>query len=330
MRILLDTNIWRYIIDAGLENKLFPISSRSNIKIIIAPAIVVETLRMSDVSTRRKIIEFQTRDCWDRLMPDAFLECEDVKREMLRFHPEWELKPKNINLFRKLRYDWVRAKGGFWEKVRKDTEKVAEQYMRQDSLSLNEVRGQLSDVRKSVFEKGTRMLNTTSLANWKGSWRERDTGEPVEVDAWRVYAATIWSNMLSLENAFNEWLGCELDLVFLLNYGAMDFVKFWQIEANAENLPREWIRAVIYGMQSERKVTDGNPTDSAISIHAIDVDLIISADKNFIAMLNWIHNEAPFKTAQGILVRAGNSGVEELLHLLSNSVLLMDSSLTRH
>lgn len=330
MRILLDTNIWRYIIDAGLENKLFPSINGSNIKICIAPSIVIETLRMSDISTRRKIIEFQTRECWDRLMPDAFLECEDVKREMMRFHPEWELKTKNINLFRKLRYDWVRAKGGFWEKVRKDTDKVAEQYKRQDSSSLNEVRGQLRDVRKSVSENGTRMLNTTSLANWKGSWREMDTGEKVDVDAWRVYAVTIWSNMLSRESSFKQWLGCELDLVFLLTYGTMDFVKFWQIEVQAENVPREWIRAVIYGMQSERKVTDGNPTDSAISIHALDVDLIISADKNFIAMLNWLQSEAPFKTAQGLLVRAGNSGVEELLHLLSNSVFLMDGSLTRH
>ena len=330
MRILLDTNIWRYIVDAGWENKLLPIISRSNIRICIAPAIVIETLRMSDISTRRKIIEFQTRDCWDRLMPDAFLECEDVKREMMRFHPEWKLKTKNINLFRKLRYDWVRAKGGFWEKVRKETDKVAEQYKRQDSSSLNEVRGQLRDVRKSVSENGTRMLNTTSLANWKGSWREMDTAEKVEVDAWRGYAVTIWSNMLSRGSSFKQWLGCELDLVLLLNYGALDFVKFWQVEVKAENVPREWIRAVIYGMQSERKVTDGNPTDSSISIHAIDVDLIISADKNLITMLNWLHSEAPFKTAEGILVRAGNSGVEELLHLLSNSVFLMDSSLTRH
>jgi len=64
--------------------------------------------------------------------------------------------------------------------------------------------------------------------------------------------------------------------------------------------------------------------------HAVDVDLIISADKNFISMLNLIKVEAPFNTAHGILVGAGNAGVEELLHLLSDSVLLIERSSTRH
>ena len=330
MRVLLDTNIWRYLVDSGLGDKLFQVSRQSNLRIAIAPAIVIETLRMSDVRIKRKIIELQTRGCWDRLMPDAFLECEDVKREMIRFHPDWELKSKNVNLYRKLRYDWVRGKGGFWEKVRKDPEKIAEHYKRQDSSALNEVRRQLREVRKSVSEKDEPMINTTSLKDWKGSWRDAIGGEKVVVDAWRAYAATIWSNMLSQESVFRQLLGCEINIDFLLSYGASDFVRFWQSEAIAENVPREWVRAVIYGMQSERKVTDGNPTDASISIHALDVDLIVSADKNFIAMLNLLQNGAPFKTAHGILVGAGNAAVEELLHLLSDSVLLMEGSATRH
>lgn len=330
MRILLDTNIWRYLVDAQLDNKLFSVSNKSNIKICIAPSIVVETLRMSDAVMRRRIIELQTRECWDRLMPDAYLQCEDVKREMIRVHPEWQIKNKNINLFRKLRYDWVRAKGGFWEKVRKNPEMIAQQYMRQDTSSLTKVREQLRDMRKTVSETGIKLLNTKSLQDWKGSWRNPFNGEVIEADAWRVYAEGIWRNMLSQESAFTQWLGCEIDIKFLLSYGSLDFIKFWQSEVHTQNVPREWIRAVIYGMQSERKVTDGNPTDSAISIHAMDVDLLFSADKNFISMLNWLKVEAPFKTAQGILVGAGNAGVEELLHLLSNSVLLMEGSATRH
>jgi len=330
MRILLDTNIWRYLVDAELGNELFQVSRQSNLKIVIAPAIVIETLRMSDASTRNKIIELQTRGCWFRLMPDAFLECEDVKREMIRVHPEWELKSKNVNLFRKLRYDWVREKGGFWEKVRKDPEKIAKFYKHQDSSVLEEVRGQLRKVRKSVLEEGAPMINTLSLKDWKGSWRNPLSGEQVIADAWRVYAELIWGNMLSSESVFKQWLGCEIDIDFLLSYGSLDHVRFWQYEVKSENVPREWIRAVIYGMQGERKVTDGNPADSAISIHALDVDLIVSADKNFIAMLNWLQDEAPFKTAHGILVPAGKSGVEEFLRMLGDSIIFSDVKSTRH
>jgi hypothetical protein len=330
MRVLLDTNIWRYLVDAGLEDKLFQICRRSNLSISIAPAIVLETLRMSDTLTRSKIIELQTRDCWVRLMPDAFLQCEDMKRVMIKFHPEWQLKFKNINLYRKLRYNWVRKKGGFWEKVRRNSEEVAKQYKLRDSSDLDEVRGQLRDVRKSVSEKGVQMLNTTSLKYWKGSWRNPLNGEVVEADAWRVYAELVWSNMLSRESAFNQWLGCELDIDFLLSYGASDFLRFWQIEVQAEDVPREWIRAAIYGMQSDRKVTDGNPTDSAISTHAIDVDLIFSADKNLIAMLSRLQEETVLKIAHPILVQAGKIGIEELFNMLSNSMIFSYGSNTRH
>jgi hypothetical protein len=330
MRVLLDTNVWRYIVDAGFENRLFQVTRQSNFSISIAPAIIVETLRMSDVQTRRKIIELQTRDCWNRLMPDAFLECEDVKREMMRTHPEWALKSANINLFRKLRYDWVRTKGGFWEKVRNNPERIAEQYKRQDSAALTVVRQQSREIRSKVSEKDQKMLNTSSLREWKGSWRNRISGEEVILDAWRVYAELIWRNMLSTETAFKQWLGCDFDIKFLLSYDSSEYMRFWQSEVSTEAVPREWIRASIQGMQSERKVTDGNPTDSAIATHAVDVDLIASADKNFIAMLNRLQDEAPFKTAHGLLVQAGKSGVEEFLNLLSDSNTFTLSSNTRH
>lgn len=322
MRVLLDTNVWRYLVDAGLENNLFQVFRRSQLSITIAPAIIVETLRMSDITTRRKIIELQTRDSWTRLMSDAFLQCEDVKREMIRTHPEWELQSKNINLFRKLRYDWIRTKGGFWEKVRNNPDKIAEQYKRQDSSALTEVREYSREDRKSVLEKNRPMVNTSSLRDWKGSWRNPMSGEEVIADAWRVYAELIWRNMLSSETAFQQWLGCDLDIKFLMSYGYSEYMRFWRSEASAEAVPREWIRASVHGMQSERKVTDGNPTDSAIATHAVDVDLIVSADKNFITMLNRIHNEAPFHTAKGYLIRSGKEGMEDLFNLFSKPSLV--------
>lgn len=245
---------------------------------------------------------------------------------MMRTHPEWELKSKNNNLFRKLRYDWVRTKGGFWERVRKDSEKVAKLYKHQDSSMLEKARRDMRDVRKSVSEKNIQMLNTNSLREWKGSWRNPLSGNIIVTDAWRVYSEVIWGNMLSRETVFKEWLGCDLDIRFLLFYGGLDFINFWQSEVRAEDVPREWIRASIYGMQSEHRVTDGNPTDSSISTHAIDVDLIFSADKNFITMLNRIQCSAPFKTAYGILVQGGKPGVDELLDLLSNTKIVTINS----
>ena len=330
MRILLDTNIWRYLVDTGFENKLFQVTRRSNVQICVAPSIIIETLRMSDLRTRRKIIEVQTRECWSRLLPDSFLQCEDVKQEMMRTHPEWELKLKNINLYRKLRFDWVRTKGGFWEKVRSDSDAVEARYKRQDSAALTEVREQLRDSRNAVRETGSVMVNTKSLRDWKGTKRNLMTGQTIEVDAWRIYAQVIWENMLSQETVLSQWLGCELDIKFILTYHHLDLLEFWETVVRLESVPREWIRASVYGMQSERKVTDGNPTDSAIATHAVDVDLIASADKNFVAMLNRIQDEAPFKTAHGVLIQAGSAGMDNLLQIVSSASEFANSSNTRH
>ena len=47
-------------------------------------------------------------------------------------------------------------------------------------------------------------------------------------------------------------------------------------------------------------------------------------------MLNRLQDEAPFKTAHGILVQAGASGVKEFLELLSDSNTFTLSSNIRH
>lgn len=330
MRVLLDTNIWRYIVDTGSENRLFQVTRHSSVQICIAPSIVIETLRMSDLQTRRRIIEVQTRDCWNRLMPDSYLQCEDVKREMIRTHPEWQLKKKNINLFRKLRYDWIRTKGGFWEKVRTNTDAVAEWYKRQDSETLSEVREQSRDARKFVFESGKKVLNSSTLKDWKGSRQNRITGKEVVLDAWRIQSQLIWRNLLTRNTSARQWLGCELDLDFILYCDENGFLDFWDSKVRLESVPREWVRASVFGLQSERKVTDGSPTDSAIATHAIDVDFVASADKNFVAMLNRIQDQAPFKTAHGVLIQAGSAGMDDLLKLVSSASVFANSPNTRH
>ena len=91
MKVLLDTNIWRYLIDSGRQSLLNSEARRGGFQITICPAIVNETLRISDASLRMKIVELQTRRCWHRLMPDSYLQLATLKAEMLRAHPDWML-----------------------------------------------------------------------------------------------------------------------------------------------------------------------------------------------------------------------------------------------
>jgi len=317
MRLLLDTNIWRYLVDNDYQDSLYKATRKQGMKVVVAPSVVIETLRINDSALRKKIVEVQTRDCWDRLMPDAYLQCEDVKREIIRLHPEWALKDKNTTLFNNLRYDWIRTKGGFWGKARTNAAEVAAHYHSQDAGALEVARLQSQDLRSAVLEQGEKILNGNSLDQIEGTWVTNE-GKIVRLDAWRVYALAVWTNMLQSKSAFRQWISCDIDLNLLLNYYTGDFIKFWESEVQATAVPREWLRFAVYALQSERKVTAGNPTDSAIAVHLCDADFLISADKNFVAMANQIKDEAPFKTAHGFLVAAGKDGMNQLFQMFSD------------
>lgn len=136
MKILLDTNIWRYLIDTGQHERLHQIARRSRAQITIAPLVIVETLKLNDRVLRNNIIALQTRDCWKRLMPEAYLECSDLREEIFKSHPKWVREKRDRVRFRNLRYDWVRSNGGGWSKVRTETEAVAAHYVSQDTSVL--------------------------------------------------------------------------------------------------------------------------------------------------------------------------------------------------
>jgi hypothetical protein len=237
---------------------------------------------------------------------------------MIRTHPEWISNNRNINLYRKLRYDWLRKRGGFWEQVRIKTESIALQYRKKNEADLEEVRYQSRELRSEVINSGRTILGQKSLTDVTGSWENKMTGERYAADYWRVYSEVVWGNLLNREDSvFRQWLGCDINIDYILWVGATNFVKFWQFEAESQALPREWIRAAVYALQAERKVTDGNPIDAAISTHLVDVDAVVSADKNFITAVNRIHTEAIFKTARGFQVSAGKAGMDELFSLLA-------------
>lgn len=316
-KILLDTNVWRYLIDSGQEGKLFQIAKRSDVKVAVAPSIVLETLRLGDHVLRKKIVEVLSRECWLRLMPDAYKESEELKNEILRCRPEWALKKSNSDRFKNLRYDWIRSKGGFWSKVRSETDAIAEQYSVRDTGVLNMARGQAIDTREAVLRRGEKIVVGKSLSKTPGSWT-RANGERVETDFWRVYAHTTWETALSTATPFRQWLSCDIDVLPLITYHAEEFMRFWASDVLAIGVPRAWIRAAMFALQSEHKVTAGTPADAQIAINLLDVDQIVSADKNFVSIVNRIRGEAPCNMGKASLIPGGDAGIEYLFNLISS------------
>ena len=220
--------------------------------------------------------------------------------------------------FRKLRYDWVRANGGFWSKARNETDTVAAQYAFQDTRVLEVAREQARDTREAVHRRREVIVGRKSLSEIPGSWTTLN-GEKVETDFWRVYGHTVWETALAENSAFRDWLGCDIDLNLLLTYYAYEFFDFWAYKVQASSIPRTWIRAAMFALQSERKTTDGTPTDAAIAVHLMDVDVIVSADKNFVFMANRMHDEAPFSMGRAFPIESGRGGIEQLFQFISTA-----------
>ena len=318
MRVLLDSNVWRYIVDVGAQNELFPAAQSGGVTIVVAPVIVNECLRLRDKVLRKSIIELMTRSCWHRSMPDAFLECDDLIREIARLKPHWLLASPNIRFHRKLKYDWKSRPDGFWAAARTSPERLAKRYELREAPVLGLARETSYGARELMIEQRGSFANQ-SLRTLTGTCTLITGESSPPVAFWRVSAISIWSNMLQIPNyAFRQWLGCYVDVDLMLA-DLQNLFRFWMYEASEIQLPRCWLRAAFEALQSERRVTDGNPVDSAIGVHLTDVDLVVSADRNFVSIVNRCHSEAPFNVAQAYLLKAGEAGVEELLELMKSS-----------
>jgi len=134
MRILLDTNIWRYIVDHDALGVIQQAARKSRHRIVIAPAVVYEALRTGDPGLRAAMVAAMTLPCWKRLMPEAFSESEEIKAEVERLRPDWLRRSNDLSMYRRLRYDWTRSRGGFWDRARYDTARESQRTDRPQML----------------------------------------------------------------------------------------------------------------------------------------------------------------------------------------------------
>jgi hypothetical protein len=330
MRILLDTNVWRYLIDSGRYDQLYRLANQTRIEISVAPGVIIETLRIqNDTNLRNNLIEAQTRPCWHRLMPDAYLECEQFKEQLLLHLPRYFKAKKDLDRLRQLRFNWLRKKGGWWDYVRANPGRASERYFAQDNTKLEDVRKTSRESRKKVAESGDNRLGNKAIGDVEGSWGNSKLGVQIKLDGWRVFGEATWKHELAKPTVWREWTECEVNIDYLLGYGTGDFRYFWMHTAEEQLLSRTWVRYAAYLIQSERKVTSGNPTDAQLATHFVDVDFVLSGDKNFISMANKIQDEAPFRSAHGLLLEGGQHGVEQLFTAMTDGYFVSKSSKQR-
>jgi hypothetical protein len=314
-RILLDTNVWRYAVDEKLSGRLVTIARRGNVQIQIAPAVIYETLRLKDNDKRDEIVSVMTNRSFVRLMPEAYSESIEILREIAKVCPGVFRKAPHFAKFERQKNDWTRKLSGFWARCRSNPSSEAHFVVSLHENLFDAARAQAQLARKEMSETGMKVR--PSLGGMTALLQQETVGWNGEaVEAWRLESLNSINYHLGLgQGAYYDWLSpfIAIDQRFLRS---REWVSFWLHGAKKENLPRQWLRWAHSWSQHFLKVTSGTPGDNQIFANFLDTDMIVSADKALIGILDTCRNDAPCVLPVGKKIAAGRDGVEDLIAYL--------------
>jgi len=311
-RILLDSNVWRYFIDANALPALLNAARHSRHVVAMAPAVLYEAARTGNVAIKNQLLSAMTLPHWKRLMPEAYSEAEEIRAEIRRVRPEWIRPNPNMTWFNRVRHDWVRAKGGNWDRIRTRPELLDAVDDGMTSRSREQAyRTRAESMSWSPKWRTAPLTNTMSqaAAPMKG-WN----GEPVE--AWRFDALEAFERALQRKHhPYFEWLGGDVELG-MLSFDQASLRTFWLHDVTMINMPRHWLRWAFQFLQRQYAVSDGTPVDAQIGCYLVEVDLLLSADKTMVSIAQKCKDDAPFVVAESLRVPGGGACVDAVLEQL--------------
>lgn len=314
-RILLDTNIWRYIVDAKLQGRLLRVAENGHYRVQIAPAVVYETLRYRDRPLRSKLISVMTSSRLERLMPEAYTESLEILEEAKRHRPDWLHADPDTRLFNRIEKYWTRKSGGFWVRCARSPEREASILAPYERSIIDGARAEASRQRQEMI--GLRLPRMPSLNTITAKLLEPHpgwSGEPVE--PWRLAARRQTAFALSQAgNPYRDWLSPFIPVDEAFTSSAA-WTEFWLHLTSKTALPRHWLRWAHSFVQRFRKVSSGSPGDAQLLTYLIETDVFITADKALLQILEEIRPFAPCELPVGVLVAAGPEAAEDLVSML--------------
>jgi hypothetical protein len=317
-RVLVDTNVWRYLIDLDSLETVYRAAKGADGVILACPAVLYEMLRLEDASLRRQLVKAICRSRWVRMMPEAFEESADLKKEITRLRPQWLLPERKHLAFDRLYNDWKGPRGVWW-RARVDPARAAAvlRVVEGDRIGRGRIdaRELIAEVgRMTTFERVKLDRWTTTFPLNPGGW----DGKPVET--WRAETTRYYIEALLVPNstqssAPREWLESWVNLNAIRN-DLPSFARFFLYETDIPHLPRSWLRWAFGILRATRKTSPGTPVDNQISSYLVDAGIIITADKVFVSIIQRVAAEELVPIATPILVSIENC-VSKLIEALT-------------
>lgn len=317
--LLLDSNVWRYISDADAYEELRKDAARYGVRILIAPSVLYEALRLEDRDLRSKLIRLMTNTSWKRLMPEAYDESLELLHEIKRLRKQWCRAQPDLAKTARLKADWCSVRKGFWMRLRNNPDPERCHLQQLEGKMLEDARDQAKRNRHIMQDAGWR-YDTINLNEITGNYMNSAPGwNGDNIEPWRVYSLNFFFNLFKSSRVchpYIDWISGIVDLNKAVS-SREEWNRFWLYEVKTENIPRQWLRWAFETLQGSRKVNDGTPCDAQLSTYLTDCDYFVTADKTMTQIIDKCWNSSPFQIAKAILVHGDKiEAVDDLLHLI--------------
>lgn len=313
--MMLDNNIWTYLVDANSIDDLRLEAWAQRVDIVMPPAIVIEALQARplnevDSDAKHRRIAAMTSAAWIRLMPEAYKEAIEVRDEVARLRPEWMNPTPRLRAWNHHKFDWQNE---WWNFVRQTPDEAAR------------IHGELSDGRNAQARADTRRAR--SEAQQVGRTFEHIDfaqsallyvanqgleGDPFE--SWRGDAMNRWLAALRQKGPDNDWLAPWLR-IDEISPGA--WAQFWSRDVERDRLPLNWLRWAFGHVQSTRATNAGTPVDNQIATYLPESDVFITADRAFAGCIAVVSPHSPVQLAEAVVVPANAGAVDATFAQLS-------------
>jgi hypothetical protein len=257
-------------------------------------------------------------DQWERMMPEAYEESQEILLEVARVRPEWLYTQPDLRAHTRQRLDWSRPSGGFWDRLRHSLDREASLIIGFGQENLDRARQEAVARRAHVkaARQETAMLDLGNLRATLSKPLDGWKGDPVE--PWRI-AGLQHANMVlrsvSSGHPYHDWLLPVMNVRQALDSGAA-WVSFWLYDVTPARMPRHWIRWAFETATSVRRMSPGTPTDIQLATYLVTSDYFVSADRILCQLIDECRQHSPVALATTVMVPSGREGVTALLDFL--------------
>ncbi|GGR53954.1 hypothetical protein [Streptomyces roseolus] len=322
MRIMLDNNIWSYLGDEQAGDRFKALVRSLGHRVVTPPGVLLEVLQHPRPDKREAIVRALVTGTDERLRSEADLEAEEVVGEVRRLRPEWARAVPDTGREASLRTFWTKT---VWRRALDSHDLFREiapaRHADRTAKHLVDVqKTQQKEWRAGKFDVGdlsriTAFPSEETAPGPRLGWRPGDriaAWRPLTQEVYWRYFAVGRRSVLTHEDATGaDWVGARVDLRAMCA-SREEFNRFWLYGVDAANMPRNWLRWAAQTVQTDMKVTGGNPRDVQHASHLPDCDVFLTADKNFARVLDRIGRQAPVPVGRGLRVApAAHGGVVE-------------------